>query len=80
MLAVGRHDVRTVHPTTPPTTLEHPMTSTIATAWPTNTATPAPGWDRLTDTDGTQPSGWFTPSTGAFRAVVKGYPTWDDAP
>src|SRR3712207_9152022 len=24
--------------------------------------------------------GWFTASSGAFRLVVKGYPTWDDAP
>jgi hypothetical protein len=58
------------------------MFSTITTtvAWPANKATPPPGWDRLTDTDGTQPTGWFTTSNGAFRLVVKGYPTWDDAP
>lgn len=58
------------------------MSSTLAPAvvWPANTATPPPGWNRLTDTDGTQPTGWFTTSNGAFRTVVKGYPTWDDAP
>ena len=58
------------------------MSSTIATpvTWPANTAPPSAGWDRLTDTDGSQPSGWFTASSGAFRLVVKGYPTWDDAP
>lgn len=58
------------------------MSSTLAPAvvWPTNTATPPPGWHRLTDTDGTRPTGWFTTSSGGFRTVVKGYPTWDDAP
>src|SRR4051794_10299840 len=58
------------------------MSSTIATtvAWPANTATPPPGWGRLTDTDGSQPSGWFTISHSGFRGVVKGYPSWDDAP
>jgi hypothetical protein len=58
------------------------MSSTIATtvAWPANTPTPPPGWDRLTDTDGSQPSGWFTLSHSGFRGVVKGYPSWDDAP
>lgn len=58
------------------------MPSTVATtvAWPANTATPPPGWDRLTDTDGTQPSGWFTLSHSGSRGVVKGYPSWDDAP
>jgi hypothetical protein len=58
------------------------MSSTLAPAvvWPANTATPPPGWDRLIDTDATQPTGWFTSSSGAFRTVVKGYPTWDDAP
>jgi hypothetical protein len=58
------------------------MSSTLAPAivWPANTATPPPGWDRLTDTDGSQPTGWFTASDGAFRTVVKGYPSWDDVP
>ena len=58
------------------------MSSTIATAvvWPANTATPPAGWNRLTDTDGTQPTGWFTTSDGLFRTVVKGYPAWHDAP
>jgi hypothetical protein len=58
------------------------MSNTIVTtvAWPANTATPPPGWDRLTDTDGNQPTGWFTTSNGTFRTVVKGYPTSDDAP
>jgi hypothetical protein len=58
------------------------MSSTIATTvtWPANIATPPPGWDRLTDTDGSQPSGWFTISHSGLRGVVKGYPSWDDAP
>jgi hypothetical protein len=58
------------------------MTSTIATAvaWQANTTTPPPGWDRLTDTDGIQSTGWFTTTNGAFRTAVRGYPTWDDAP
>jgi len=57
------------------------MSSAITSVtWPTNTATPPPEWDRLTDTDGSQPSGWFTLSHSGFRGVVKGYPSWDDAP
>src|SRR3954462_3058549 len=57
------------------------MSSAITSVtWPTNTAPPPPEWDRLTDTDGTQPSGWFTLSHSGFRGVVKGYPSWDDAP
>lgn len=55
-------------------------TVTAAVAWPANTAIPPVGWDRLTDTDHTQPSGWFTTSHDAYRTVVKGYPTWDDVP
>ena len=58
------------------------MSSTIATTitWPANIATPPAGWDRLTDTDGSQPSGWFTVSHSGFRGAVKGYPACDDAP
>jgi hypothetical protein len=31
---------------------------------------PARGWDRLADTDGSRPSGWFASSGGEFRLVV----------
>lgn len=48
--------------------------------WPINTATPPPGWDVVTDTDGTCPLGWFTRACHGNRAVVRAYPTWDDAP
>lgn len=53
---------------------------TTAVVWPSNAATPPPGWTRLTDSDGTQPSGWFTSTAWPYRIVVKGYPTWDEAP
>lgn len=53
---------------------------TTAVVWPSNAATPPPGWTRLTDSDGTQPSGWFTSTASPYRIVVKGYPTWDEAP
>lgn len=48
--------------------------------WPANTATPPAGWEILTDPDGTRPMGWFTVASGGMRAVVRGYPTWEDAP
>ncbi|MGN6243883.1 MAG: hypothetical protein ACTHQ3_09455 [Motilibacteraceae bacterium] len=58
------------------------MNSDLATAvvWPSNTAAPPPGWTRLTDSDGAQPSGWFTQAAGPYRTVVKGYPTWAEVP
>lgn len=53
----------------------------MAPTWPTNTATPPPGWEVLTEFDGTRPMGWFTTTNQAeMRIVVRGYPTWDDAP
>jgi len=49
-------------------------------AWRQNTAVPPPGWDRLTDSDGTQPAAWFTAASDGMRTVVSGYPTWADSP
>jgi hypothetical protein len=52
----------------------------MALTWPTNTATPPPGWNRMTDVDGTTPMGWFTRPHNGMRIVARAYPTWDDAP
>jgi hypothetical protein len=51
-----------------------------AAAWPVNTAVPPAGWQPLTDSDGTQPMGWFTTARDGMRTVVRGYPSRDDAP
>lgn len=52
----------------------------MPTSWPTNAATPPPGWNSLIDINGTSPIGWFTAAAEGMRVVVRGYPTWDDAP
>lgn len=49
--------------------------------WPANTATPPLRWEALIDVDGSRPMGWFTTTGGGgMRAVVRGYPAWDDTP
>lgn len=48
--------------------------------YPTNNAVAPKGWQALTDTNGARPMGWFTTARDGMRTVVRGFPTWDDAP
>ena len=72
--------VRSVLSSQPGDTDDHHDHRPPPVAWPASTATAPAGWERLTDTDGTEPSGWFTTSNGGFRTVVTGYPSWDGIP